>query len=248
MSGRPDALVRGAMGEQPDASEGAASPDGDTPPDVGESTARPAPPPWFRVLWRGALFLWLAVFFAFAGVLARALIGGFGGVPGPLLAAAFAALLAGVILLPLAVVVDIPDALYAHWLPARRASHGRCPACGYDTAHAPARKCPECHARLVAPKPYSASWGTLRRAGALALPAWMAGCAIGFAYVLQDERAFTVETETRCARDASVEVHSRPRAGVAKFAALRWTRAEGYSGVTPLANTRERGWRPRAPR
>ncbi len=204
----------------------------------------PAPPAWFRALWRGGLFLALAAFFALSALLARALLGGFGWAPGPLVAAAAASLAAGAVVLPLAAMVDLPLAIFAHWLPARRAAHGRCPACGYDTAHAPGDACPECHARLAPPAPYIATWATLRRGAALALPAWIAGCAVGLAVALQDEHAFTVEVRARLARDGALPSHARPRAGVAGFAQLRWSRAEGFAGVQPLVTPRERGWRP----
>lgn len=206
----------------------------------------PAAPSWFRVLWRGMLFLELAAFFAAAATIVRALIGGFGGEPLPLAVAAVATLVAGAVVLPLAAMVDVPDALFCHWLPARRMARGRCPACGYDTGHAPATECPECHAQLVAPAPYAATVRTLRRALLIAAPAWLAGGALGLALALRDEHAFTVEASARVARDATTEVVRRPRAGLASFAHLQWTRAEGFAGPPPFADSKERGWTPKA--
>lgn len=207
--------------------------------------ALPKPPAWLRILWRGLLFLALAAYFATAAMIMRGLVGGFGAGMASIAIAALATLVAGAFVLPLAILADLPDAFYCHWLPARRVARGSCPACGYDAKHSPATDCPECHARLVPPPTYAVSWRTLARALALAAPAWLAGCTVGLAIALADEHAFTVEVDKRIARDASIELFTRKRYGVANFAHLQWKRAEGFAGLPPFEESRDREWKPK---
>jgi len=220
----------------------------------------PAPPAWVRVVWNGLLWLTLTAFFAAAAVVVRGLAGGFGLAPVPLLVAVAGTLISGVVMLPLAALVDAPEAIWGHWLPARRAARGACPSCGYAAGHTGARECPECHASLEPPAAYAAGWRTLRRGAWIAAPAFMLGCAIGLAWCVHDERAFAHEVQqvlvggsnataatppgATAATPAPARLE-RPRAGLASFARLQWTTEEGLSGPPPFADTKEVGWKPR---
>lgn len=222
----------------------------------------PAPPGWVRVVWGGMLWLALTAFFAAAAVVVRGLAGGFDLAPLPLVVAVAGTLVSGVVVLPLAALVDGPEAIWGHWLPARRALRGACPACGYAARHTSAPTCPECHASLEPPAAYAAGWRTLRRAAWLAAPAFVLGCALGLSWCVSDERAFAREVQRARAvgvaaagsasapgAPASAPAPARlerPRAGLASFARLQWTTEEGLSGPPPFVDAKEVGWKPRA--
>jgi hypothetical protein len=209
------------------------------------SAPSPAPPGWVRVVWGGFLWLTLTAFFAAAAVVVRGLAGGFDLAPVPLLVAVAGTLISGVVMLPLAALVDAPEAIWGHWLPARRAARGACPTCGYAAGHTGARACPECHASLQPPAAYAAGWPTLRRAAWLAAPAFALGCALGLAWCVSDERAFAVEVQRALTGGTAPARHERPRAGLASFARLQWTTEEGLAGPPPFVDAKEVGWKPR---
>ncbi len=208
------------------------------------SALQPAPPDWLRVLWRGSAVIALVAFFAVSAMVMRALVGGFGPAVWPLALACLGALLSGLLLVPAASLVELPEAMYSHWLPERRVVKGGCPECGYSALHTPVARCPECGAKLCATTPYAITLRTLRRGLKLALPAWIAGCALGLVLVLRDEHSFTVEITAKRNRAPDAVIFTRQRAGAAKFATLQWTAADGFEGPPPFRSAKEANWKP----
>lgn len=207
---------------------------------AGDATSEPGAPQPVRVLWRGLVFLGLCAFFTVSAMVSRGLAGGFGFDAWPITLAAGGALLSGLLLAPVAGLVELPEAIFDHWLPERRARRGGCPNCGYSALHSPVHECPECGAVLEVPAPYTAGWRTLRRGVAIALPAWLLGCAIGLTLVLLDEHAFTVEFNNARAQQPDIASYTRPRTWPASFALLKWTPADGLIGPPPFSSPKER--------
>ncbi len=67
----------------------------------------------------------------------------------------------------------------------RRSSSGvRCPECNYPVRVAEQVRCPECGGGLEVPADYRLGWAVVRRFAALALLAWVIGCAAAEAWAL----------------------------------------------------------------
>lgn len=207
----------------------------------------PVAPRWMRAFWRGFIFLGLAAFFTVSAMAMRGLVGGFGLLEfWPMVVAAIATLITGLLVAPIASLVDLPEAIYSHWLPERRVGRGGCAKCGYSALHAPATECPECGALLEnKPTPYRTSWKTLRKVIALTLPAWVVGSALGFTIMVLDEYSFAVESTNHRRQNPDSVQFMRPRAGVAGFAYLQWTPEEGCTGPKPYDSPKERNWKPK---
>ncbi|MFO0963675.1 MAG: hypothetical protein U0625_12340 [Phycisphaerales bacterium] len=204
------------------------------PPHAGAPTGTLA-----RALFRACVVITLVGFFAAATIVVRGLVGGFGREPATLVGVALVALLGGIVLLPTAMIVDLPDALAHHWLPERRYRRGRCPGCGYSLARALPR-CPECGATNAPPVAYASDWGTLRRALRLAAPAWMLGTIVGLVLIDQDETRFREEVAALRARDSSATAYARRRAQPARFATMEWSAARGFAGPPPFESPKYR--------
>jgi hypothetical protein len=177
-----------------------------------------------------------------AAVASRGLVGGFGlGAAGAVTVVA-ATLATGLALLPMAAIIELPRAMWGHWVPERRHRAGRCPACGYGGSGG---RCPECGAAFERPPSYAADWATLRRVAWTVVPASLAAAALGLVISVTDERAFEREVDAERRRDPSLRTWSRPRAWPAGFAELRWDAGRGCSGPPPFDAPKE-ALRPRA--
>jgi hypothetical protein len=163
-------------------------------------------------------------------------VGGFGGAPVPWGVVLLAAAVAMLAVLPMGAAVDVPEAMFEHWLPERRFRAGRCPCCGYDAARA---RCPECGAPFGRPAAYASDWRTLRRTAWAAVPAWIVGFAAGLALVTLDERRFEREVASMRSLSPELREHSRPRAAPAGFARFAWDVGRGFSGPPPFESPKE---------
>jgi hypothetical protein len=109
-----------------------------------------------------------------------------------------AALFAFGLMVPLVWAVGIPE-LPEVWTRGFRArrwwKQGRCPQCGYSLREIAGASCPECGLPGAAAEPPAYRLGALpiRRFIAMALVAWLLGCAVGETWLLNDERAFRSE-------------------------------------------------------
>ena len=177
-----------------------------------------------------------------AAIASRGLVGGFGLDAAGAVTVVAATLAAGLALLPMAAVIELPRAMWGHWVPERRHRAGRCPACGYGGAGG---RCPECGAAFERPPSYAADWATLRRVAWTVAPASLAAAALGLVIAVTDERAFAREVEVQRSRDPELRAWSRPRAWPAGFAELRWDAGRGFSGPPPFEAPKE-ALRPRA--
>jgi hypothetical protein len=191
----------------------------------------PTAPALAVVAWRTAILVALVAYAAAATVVCRGLVGGFGGAPVPWAVVAAAAAVAMLAVLPMGAAIDVPEAMFEHWLPERRFRAGRCPCCGYDASRA---RCPECGAAFERPVPYASDWRTLRRTAWAAVPAWIVGLGAGIALVTLDERRFEREIASYRALHPELREHSRPRASPAGFARLGWDVGRGFSGPPPF--------------
>ncbi len=200
------------------------------PPTI-DSMPTPTAPALAVVAWRTAILVALVAYAAAATVVCRGLVGGFGGAPVPWAVVAAAAAVAMLAVLPMGAAIDVPEAMFEHWLPERRFRAGRCPCCGYDASRA---RCPECGAAFERPVPYASDWRTLRRTAWAAVPAWIVGLGAGIALVTLDERRFEREIASYRALHPELREHSRPRASPAGFARLGWDVGRGFSGPPPF--------------
>ena len=191
----------------------------------------PTAPALAAVAWRAAIVVALVAYAAAATVVCRGLVGGFGGAPLPWLVVAAAGAVAMLAVLPMGAAVDVPEAMFEHWLPERRFRAGRCPCCGYDASRA---RCPECGAPFERPAAYASDWRTLRRTAWAAVPAWIVGFAAGVALVTLDERRFEREIAAYRSLHPELREHSRARAAPAGFARLAWDIGRGFSGPPPF--------------
>ena len=203
-------------------------------------TIGPVPTPTAPALavlaWRATIVLALVACAAAATVVCRGLVGGFGGAPVPWGVVLLAAAVAMLAVLPMGAAVDVPEAMFEHWLPERRFRAGRCPCCGYDAARA---RCPECGAPFGRPAAYASDWRTLRRTAWAAVPAWIVGFAAGLALVTLDERRFEREVASMRSLSPELREHSRPRAAPAGFARFAWDVGRGFSGPPPFESPKE---------
>lgn len=191
----------------------------------------PEAPGWFTAAWRVLLVAGTVAYCALATAVIRGLVGGWEVGPGAAIVMAAASLVALLALLPMGAVIDLPEALFEHWVPERRFRAGRCPACGYDSARG---ACPECGAPFVPPPAYASDWGTLRRSAWILLPAWAVGLAAGIAWVRADEKAFADQVAAARRADPEAMNHVRRRAWPASFAELTWNAGRGFAGPPPF--------------
>jgi hypothetical protein len=166
------------------------------PPDGSPAASPVAVPP-------GILRIHLAVFtllmFAYCFLcycILRALLADFGLSAGTVLKATIAtAAMSGFIvwLVPLA---ELPEIVFGHALPQRRARRGRCPACNYDLQGRCEVRCPECGHDGRVPDTWQLSWHTARRFLLVLLVGLGLGVVAGEAWTTADERAFLAEAQT----------------------------------------------------
>lgn len=194
--------------------------------------------------WRILIAMAMVAFFAASVTVARGLIGGFGFSVAGVLLLAVAALAAGVILLPMAMVVDFPRAIWGHWLPERRWRAGRCPSCGYGARGGGTpligALCPECAAPFARPIAYASEWGTLWRGMRLAIPAWLVGCILGLGVIGEDEGSFEADVAASRAREPTLAQLARRRGGLARFAFLEWSAERGFESHPPFETPKMR--------
>lgn len=184
-----------------------------------------------RIAWSALTAASVLAASTLAAVASRGLIGGFGLGALDVASVTAATLVAGLALAPMGAVIELPRALWGHWLPERRHRAGRCPSCGYP---GPGGRCPECGEAPTRPASYAADWATLRRAAWTVLPASIAAAALGTVLWSADEDAFVREVGALRASDPALRAWSRPRAWPAGFAELRWEAGRGYSGPPPF--------------
>jgi heme exporter protein D len=195
-----------------------------------------------RFGWSALMVAAVLAIATIAAVASRGLMGGFGlGAAGAVTVVA-ATLATGLALLPMAAIIELPRAMWGHWVPERRHRAGRCPACGYGGSGG---RCPECGAAFERPPSYAADWATLRRVAWTVVPASLAAAALGLVISVADERAFLREVDAERRRDPALRTWSRPRAWPAGFAELRWDAGRGCSGPPPFDAPKE-ALRPRA--
>lgn len=206
-------------------------------PEADRRHAAPEPPAWFTVAWRVVLVTGTVAYCALATAVIRGLVGGWGIGVGGLAVMAGASLVALLALLPMGAVIDLPEALFGHWVPERRFRAGRCPACGYESARG---ACPECGAPFARPVAYASDWGTLRRSAWILLPAWAIGLSAGIAWVRADEGTFGDEVAAARRADPGALDHGRRRAWPASFAELTWNAGRGFAGPPPFESPKTR--------
>lgn len=191
----------------------------------------PAAPPATAWAWRTLLAAASLAYATMAAMVVRGLVGGFGvGLAGTVLAVA-GTMGAMIAVLPMAALVDLPEAIWLHWLPERRWRTSRCPACAHDCR---AGRCAECGAPFERPAAWAADWSSLRRALWVLVPTGLLGAAAGLAACAADERAFGHEVTALRARDPELVDHARPRRWPASFAELRWNAGRGFTGPPPF--------------
>lgn len=199
-------------------------------------------PASIRIGWSAAMVAAVLAVATVAAIASRGLVGGFGLDAAGAVTVIAATLATGLALLPMAAIIELPRAMWGHWVPERRHRAGRCPACGYGGAGG---RCPECGAAFERPPSYAADWATLRRVAWTVAPASLAAAALGLVIAVTDERAFVREAEAERRRDPELRAWSRPRAWPAGFAELRWEAGRGFSGPPPFEAPKE-ALRPRA--
>jgi hypothetical protein len=191
----------------------------------------PAVPGRAIAAWRILLIAFVTIYCALATLVARGLIGGFGLGTVDCFVMAIATLIATLAVLPMGAIIDLPEALWQHWLPERRWRAGRCPTCGYDANRA---LCPECGTPFARPPAYASNWHTLRRTAWVVLPSWAMGLAAGLVLVHFDERAFMSTVATMRRIDPELREHSHERAWPAEFATMTWAAGRGFFGPPPF--------------
>jgi DNA-directed RNA polymerase subunit RPC12/RpoP len=97
-----------------------------------------------------------------------------------------ACLFALAMLVPLVWAVTLPELpeIYMRVVRARRwFRQGRCPSCGYRIGSANITTCPECGARIIAPREYVVTRSTILRYAFLNALAWVIGCGLAELYL-----------------------------------------------------------------
>ena len=91
-----------------------------------------------------------------------------------------------VMLLPLSWAVLLPDLpeIYRRHQRLRRYMKGRCPQCNYPVRVTEQVRCPECGRGLEVPADYRLGWAVVRHFAALALLAWLIGCAAAQTWIV----------------------------------------------------------------
>jgi len=196
----------------------------------------PRPPASAVIAWRTCVAVLLFAVSAVVTQVARGLTGGFGMGPGEVATLAAASFVGILAIVPMGAMVDLPEAMWCHWIPERRWRAGRCPACGHDGRRA---RCPECGAEYARPAAYASDWSTLRRTAAMLGPAWVLGLIVGMAFVVRDERRFRNELDAFRSADPQLREESRPRRWPAGFASLHWDVGRGFSGPPPFSAPKE---------
>jgi hypothetical protein len=150
---------------------------------------------------------------------------------------------------------DLAEIVHRHLLPQRRASQGRCAACGYDLREGSVR-CPECGFDGPTPGPWHLAWSSAQRFSIMLLVGLLVGCVAGEAWIASDERRFAEEAAAfgaaeaaRIAARASAddpEAYRRPRAWPAQFALLQADESGSIVALDPFHSPRIEGWKPRS--
>jgi hypothetical protein len=201
-------------------------------------TARATAPASVTWGWRAALVILCTAYGTVAALVVRGLVGGIGFGAADIVIVAAATLVAMLAIVPMAAVIDLPEALWEHWIPERRWRAGRCPSCGHESRQ---ERCPECGAPFEQPASWAADWASLRRAAWVVLPAWALGTMAGAMLATLDESAFRAQVEVLRSRDPELRDHSRPRAWPASFAELRWNAGRGFAGPPPFESPKVAG-------
>ena len=191
----------------------------------------PAIPGRVVATWRMLLIALITIYCTLATLVVRGLIGGFGLGPVDCFVIALSTMIATLAVLPMGAVIDLPEALWQHWIPERRWRAGRCPTCGYD-AHR--TLCPECGTPFAAPVAYASDWHTLRRTLWIVFPSWAMGVAAGLVLVHFDERSFVSKVDSMRRSEPELREHSNTRAWPAEFATMTWTAGRGFAGLPPF--------------
>jgi hypothetical protein len=126
----------------------------------------------------------------------RALLADFGLSAGTVLKAAIATAAMGGFVVWLVPLAELPEIVFGHALPQRRARRGRCPACNYDLQGRRGVRCPECGHDGSIPGTWHLSWRTARRFLLLLAAGLGLGVLAGEAWTTTDERAFLAEAQT----------------------------------------------------
>ena len=142
-------------------------------------------PASIRIGWSAAMVAAVLAVATVAAIASRGLVGGFGLDAAGAVTVIAATLATGLALLPMAAIIELPRAMWGHWVPERRHRAGRCPACGYGGAGG---RCPERGAAFERPPSYAADWATLRRVAWTVAPASLAAAALGLVIAVTDER------------------------------------------------------------
>lgn len=192
---------------------------------------KPATPAATTWAWRALLASAAVGYAVIAAVAVRGLVGGFGTEATGMLVVLAGTMSAMLAILPMAAIIDLPEAIWLHWLPERRWRASRCPNCAHDCR---ATRCAECGAPFERPPAWAADWSSLRRALWVLVPAGVVGAAVGVAACAADEREFAEEVSAARARDPELVDHARPRRWPASFAELRWNAGRGFTGPPPF--------------
>ncbi|MBM4113090.1 MAG: hypothetical protein FJ253_06910 [Phycisphaerae bacterium] len=165
------------------------------PPSAGRLVPARAPP---TILWayRALFVMVMGAYFTIAYESLRAVQGSFGFTIGQVARAIPPALALGIFLVPLVLLVELPEMVLLRGIPNRRRRRGLCPGCGYPRAlddHA----CPECESDGFVRPAIRPTLATLRRFGAMLLLALLLGAAVGETLMQLDEARFRSEVRAR---------------------------------------------------
>jgi ribosomal protein L37E len=139
-----------------------------------------------------------------------------------------------VLLVPVAWVVALPDVpgLFFGHRARQRWREGRCPRCGSASLEQTAGICADCGADRGEPPAPRPGWSVVKRLAAMALAAWLVGCAVAEVWAVADEAAFAREAEAHLSASSGTS-YNRPRCWPAQDHALYYTRRDGVSADPP---------------
>jgi hypothetical protein len=120
-------------------------------------------PPWVVGCWRAFIVLLIAFYVYAVYIIARSIMPVFGATTENVVKAVLFTVATCPLIVWLVLYIELPELIFGHVRPRRRARRGRCHRCNHPSSPGPNSMCNECGAAgSQLPPPYTISWRTIK--------------------------------------------------------------------------------------